>query len=217
MNGSTERFDLQYVAVEGVIGAGKSTLAGALAPRLEARLLLEEFQENPFLADFYREQARFAFQTQLFFLLSRFRQQQELARPELAGRCVVSDYTFEKDRVFAALTLTEPELRLYDAVHAVLEPQVPSPDRIIFLRSSIERLQRNIRSRGREMERAIDAEYLARLSSEYERVLLGRPAARTIVVDADRYDFANDPRLVEQLAADLLRPCEPGVRTFQPE
>ena len=128
---------LHYIAIEGVIGAGKTTLAKMLAGRLNADLLLEEFEDNPFLPNFYKEGGAYAFQTQLFFLLSRFRQQQSLTQIDLFHSFIISDYVFERDRIFASVTLNDSELKLYDQVSSVLQRNVPKPDLIVYLQSSV--------------------------------------------------------------------------------
>ena len=138
-----------HIAVEGTIGVGKTSLAKILGERLEAKLILEEFEENPFLVDFYKDAERFAFQTQLFFLLSRYRQQQELQQTDLFTKALISDYMFIKDRLFAALNLNDKEMGLYNSVARILEKNLSFPDMVIFLQSDTDRLMLNIKKRGR--------------------------------------------------------------------
>ena len=134
-----------YVAIEGCIGVGKTSLAKLLSERLAAKLILEKFEDNPFLPDFYQNPERYAFQTQLFFLLSRYRQQLDLQQTDLFHKCIVSDYIFAKDRLFATLNLNEKEISLYDNVASLLEKNITFPNLVIFLQSNTERLMENIR------------------------------------------------------------------------
>jgi deoxyadenosine/deoxycytidine kinase len=148
-----------YIAIEGVIGVGKTSLATKLGERYNARVVYEKHEENPFLADFYRDPRRYAFQTQMFFLLSRYRQQQEIPQRDLFHEMVIADYLFAKDRIFAHLTLEDRELWLYDHIASLLEQDIPKPDLVIYLQSSLERLMQNIRRRGRTYERNITEDY----------------------------------------------------------
>ena len=140
----------RFIAIEGVIGAGKTTLAQMLSQRRQARLVLEEFEDNPFLPKFYEDRERYAFQTQLAFLASRFRQQQNMMSQDLFHTMTVSDYIFEKDRIFARLNLDTDELALYDSIFSIMTGIAAQPDLVVFLQSSVERLMQNIYQRGRE-------------------------------------------------------------------
>ena len=140
---------LQYIVIEGVIGVGKTSLTKLLAQQSDARLVLEQFEENPFLERFYSDRDRWAFQTQLSFLASRFRQQQSLGGRDLFHRHVISDYTFDKDRVFARLNLSGDELALYETMFNIMQPTTPVPDLIVYLQASTDRLMANIQRRGR--------------------------------------------------------------------
>lgn len=193
----------RHIAVEGVIGAGKTTLATALAEQLGGRLVLEQFEENPFLSHFYRDPEHHAFQTQMFFLLSRYRQQDAFRQPDLFHQTIVSDYLFDKDRIFASLTLSNHEFALYDNIVAALEQSVPKPDVVIYLQSSIERLVANIQKRGREMERGIKVKYLEQLSEAYTRYILRYTAAPVLIVNTDDVDLANDADAFAQLLEAL--------------
>ena len=145
--------EIRYIAIEGVIGAGKTTLAQKLCDRLGANLILEQFEENPFLEKFYDDRKRFAFQTQMFFLINRYKQQQQLNQQDLFSKYIVSDYIFEKDRIFAYLNLSGEEIKLYESIFPLLERDIPQPDLVIFLQSSIDRLTTNVKTRGRQIER----------------------------------------------------------------
>ena len=157
-----------YIAIEGVIGVGKTTLARLLRPMLEAEILLEIFEENPFLSDFYGDRARYAFQTQIFFLLSRYHQQRTV--PELldSGKSLLSDYTFAKDALFARINLKGDELDVYHKVHAALGEKIPKPDLIVYLRAETDVLMQRIASRDRSYERSMERDYIAQLNHAYE-------------------------------------------------
>jgi deoxyadenosine/deoxycytidine kinase len=204
----------RHIAIEGVIGAGKTTIATLLADRLNARLVLERFEENPFLEDFYRDRGRFAFQTQIYFLLSRYRQQQEFAQLDLFYNHIVSDYIFDKDRIFASLTLSEPELALYESVVSALEGNLLKPDLVVFLQSGVGRLIANIQRRGRQMEESITIGYLRDLAEAYTRYFFHYTTAPLLIVDTDRVDFVNDRASFEELVEEILRPSDARLRYF---
>ena len=149
-----------YIIIEGTIGVGKTSLANILAKKIDAKIVLEEFEDNPFLQDFYKDPKRYAFQTQLFFLLSRYRQQVEFQQTDIFSKSIVSDYMFMKDRIFAALNLDDKEMLLYDKVATILEKNIVVPDLIIFLQSDTERLMQNIKKRGRNYEMNMDWQYI---------------------------------------------------------
>jgi deoxyadenosine/deoxycytidine kinase len=206
---------LRYVAIEGVIGAGKTALAERLARRAGARLVLERFEENPFLPAFYADAPRWAFQTQLAFLASRFRQQRDLASGDLFHRAVVADYTFDKDRIFAHVTLAGDELRLYETLFALMAPSAPAPDLVVYLRSSVDRLLHNVALRGRAYEAAIERAYLQELSEAYDRHFAHYTRSPLLVVDASRIDFVGDEATFEELLRQIADP-PPGTRYFNP-
>jgi len=157
-----------YIAIEGVIGVGKTTLARLLQPVFNAQLLLEVFEENPFLAEFYGDRERYAFQTQIFFLLSRYHQQKEAPKRLSNGDNLIADYTFEKDALFAGINLENDELVVYHEVHQALAEKIPLPDLIIYLRASTEVLMQRIASRDRTYERDMEREYIGQLNRAYE-------------------------------------------------
>ena len=156
-----------HIAIEGTIGVGKTSLAKLLAERLDGRLVLEKFEENPFLESFYDNPDHYAFQTQLWFLLSRYRQQQDLQQMDLFTSALISDYMFVKDRLFAALNLNDNEMKLYDMVARILEKNIVQPDLVIFLQSDTERLMENIKKRGRDYELSMDWKYIDALNQIY--------------------------------------------------
>ncbi len=189
----------KYIAVEGMIGVGKTTLAKILAEKLEMKLILEEV-ENPFLPKFYEDPTRYAFQTQMFFLLSRYRQQQRLIQPDLFESSIVSDYLFAKDRIFAHVNLGDEELALYERLATLLEKDIPKPDLVIYLQSNIEKLTETINQRARDNEREIDSEYLQNLNDAYNHFFFHYDETTLLVVRASNIDFLKDTKgLISQI------------------
>ncbi len=181
----------RYIVVEGAIGVGKTSLVDLLAERLGARKLLEVAEDNPFLPNFYKDPRRYAFQTQLWFLLNRFRQQQELGQFDLFRQTLVADYLFAKDKIFAYLTLEDHELALYERVHAHLQVRVSTPDLVIFLQANTEALLQRIAIRGKGYEREIDRKYLADLNEAYTHFFFHYTASPLLVVNTSDIDFVN--------------------------
>jgi len=204
-----------HIAVEGTIGVGKTSLAKILGERLEAKLILEEFEENPFLVDFYKDAERFAFQTQLFFLLSRYRQQQELQQTDLFTKALISDYMFVKDRLFAALNLNDKEMGLYNSVARILEKNVSSPDMVIFLQSDTDRLMLNIKKRGREYEKSIDWKYIDALNQIYNEFFFRYDKSPLLIINTNDIDFVNNKTDLEEIIEFIRTPGE-GTRYFNP-
>ena len=182
----------RYIVVEGVIGAGKTSLARMLSERLKARLVLEEVEENPFLKDFYRDRARFAFQTQMHFLFSRYQQQRGLRQLELFAERMVSDYLFQKDRSFAGLNLSDRELALYERLVTWLELDVMKPDVVVYLQASPDTLLERIGRRGRPFEKDMEREYLRQLNEAYNHFFFHYVESPLLVVNTNGIDFVNN-------------------------
>ena len=156
-----------HICIEGSIGVGKTSLAKLIAEEMEAKTVLEKFEDNPFLGDFYSDKKRYAMQTQLFFLLSRYKQHQDLQQMDMFTKAIVSDYMFDKDRLFAALNLADMELDLYNRIANELQKNIVYPDLIIFLQSETDRLMHNIKIRGRDFESNMDWKYIDELNQIY--------------------------------------------------
>ena len=210
------RSEIRHVAIEGVIGAGKTTLAEMLCDRLGARLVLERFEENPFLPKFYEDPEHYAFQTQIFFLLSRYKQQQDLFQADLFHDFLISDYIFEKDKIFAYLTLADEELKLYETLLNAIERNVPTPDLVVYLQCSTERLMNNIRRRGRKMEENISEDYIRDLNEAYNYFFFRYKATPLLIVKATDIDFVNNKDEFEDLLEQILRPNKAPVEYYNP-
>jgi len=202
---------LQYLAIEGVIGAGKTSLTQKLAAHFSAKKLFEQHDENPFLKDFYKSPKQFAFPTQLFFLLSRYRQQQEIAQGELFHDLLIADYIFPKDRIFASITLEDRELLLYDKIASLLERDVPRPDLVLYLQSSTERLLANIKMRNRDYEKQISEEYIRELNEAYNQFFLNYTASPLLIINSTEIDFVHNEEDFKDLAQQITKPISDTV------
>ena len=209
-----------YLAIEGVIGVGKTTLARSLQSAFQAELVLEVFEENPFLSDFYGDRERYAFQTQLFFLLSRYHQQRRSV-PDILQRKqpLIADYTFAKDTLFASINLQGDESEMYRKVHNALAEKIPNPDLILYLRADTDVLMQRIASRDRPYERNMDREYIDRLNQAYDAFFLmpqaGREEGRVLLLDTNQLDYVRsqeDLKLVENRIRQALQ-----LSPYQPE
>jgi deoxyguanosine kinase len=181
---------LRYVVIEGPIGVGKTSLARRLAARLSAELMLEQPAENPFLARFYQDMARYALPAQLFFLFQRARMLEPLAQPDMFGRATVADFLLDKDPLFARLTLAGDELALYEKIFAALRPSSPAPDLVIYLQAKPAVLVERVRRRGAGFERGISEEYLALLAESYARFFYHYAASPVLIVNSENLNFA---------------------------
>jgi deoxyadenosine/deoxycytidine kinase len=194
----------KYIVTEGPIGVGKTSLTSLLADELCARLVLERAEDNPFLTDFYRDPARYRFQTQLFFLLNRFSQQQEMTQPDLFTRITISDYLFDKDRIFAYLTLDEHELPLYEQIYRVLEPKIMKPDLVIFLQADTDTLLRRIKQRSRSFEKEINHDYIAAVNEAYNQFFFRYSDTPLLVINTSDIDFVHRREDLDDLLKQVL-------------
>jgi deoxyguanosine kinase len=207
-----------YLAIEGVIGVGKTTLARLLQPAFQASVLLEVFEENPFLSDFYSDRERYAFQTQIFFLLSRYYQQRRTVGDVLAqGNDLIADYTFEKDALFAQINLKGDELDMYYKVHEALAEKITAPDLVVYLRADTSILMQRISLRDRPYERNMEFEYIEQLNQAYETFFADHTSRRSpvLAIDTNHLDFVRDPehlKWTENRIRQALR-----IGPFQPE
>jgi deoxyadenosine/deoxycytidine kinase len=193
-----------YLAIEGVIGVGKTSLARLLQPEFNAELLLEVFEENPFLSDFYSDRHRYAFQTQIYFLLSRYRQQHHAVPQALTNGDLIADYTFAKDALFAGLNLTGDEIETYQLVHKALAERIPLPDLIVYLRVSTEVAMQRISMRDRSYERNMELSYIEQLNVAYEDFFNQNDELPVLFIDTTALDFVSHPNDLEHVA-DRIR------------
>jgi deoxyadenosine/deoxycytidine kinase len=205
----------RYIAVEGPVGAGKSALARVLADQLGARLVEEVPEENPFLRAYHQDRKKHAFQAQLFFLLSRFQQQQALFQQDLFSRSTVAEYLFARDRIFASLTLGADELALYDRVYELLGPRVVKPDLVVYLQARTDVLLGRVRRRGRDYERSIDTAWLDALAKAYGEFFFHYDETPLLVVNVSDLDLEANPEDVAALLA-VVRKHRKGTQHYVP-
>ncbi|RMG57755.1 MAG: deoxynucleoside kinase [Deltaproteobacteria bacterium] len=203
------------MAVEGPIGVGKTSLARQLAKVFQARLVLEEAEKNPFLERFYEDREKYAFQTQIFFLLSRYRQQRELIQGNLFEQNVVSDYIFQKDKIFAYINLEEDELKLYESLYRLLGANVPKPDLVIYLQAKPEVLLARIKKRNNPYERNINLEYLKALADAYNEFFFHYRETPLLVVNTSEIDFVESKRDLEHIIKEIKN-IKKGVQHYIP-
>lgn len=198
--------NLYFLVIEGVIGAGKTSLARIMSEKLSARLVLEKFEENPFLEDFYRDPERYAFQTQLYFLLSRYRQQMDLKQIDLFANLLLSDYMFAKDKLFATLNLNEKEMSLYSLIAQQLEKELPKPDLVVYLQASTDHLMSNIKKRGRSYEKSMSRDYIDSLNQIYNEYFFRYKDSPLIIVNTNEIDFVNNENDLNELIREIRQP-----------
>jgi deoxyadenosine/deoxycytidine kinase len=205
----------RYIVVEGVIGVGKTSLTRLLADRLQAKLVLEEVEENPFLKDFYVDRERFAFQTQMHFLFSRYQQQRNLRQMDLFSDRMVADYLFQKDRIFASLNLSERELALYERLVGWLELEVMKPDVVVYLQATPDTLMGRIAKRARPFEKDMERDYIKQLNEAYNHFFFHYIDAPLLVVNTTAIDFVKNPDDFEDLLSRIVSHRQ-GTLYYQP-
>ncbi|MAX12565.1 MAG: deoxynucleoside kinase [Candidatus Marinimicrobia bacterium] len=206
---------IYHIAVEGTIGVGKTSLARILAEEIQGRLVLEEFEDNPFLKEFYQDRKRWAFQTQINFLISRYYQQLRLQQIDMFADKIVSDYMFAKDKLFAQTSLDDNEMILYKKLANIFEKNITPPDLVIFLQSDVDRLMENIKSRGRDYEKDIDWEYLSQLNEIYNQYFLSYDKSNLLLINSNNIDFVNNKDDLKQIL-DVIRTPFSGTKFFNP-
>ena len=200
----------KFITIEGNIGAGKTTLSTLLSKHYNARLVLEEFADNPFLPSFYENPAQYAFPLELFFMAERYKQWKDvLQAPDMFHNITISDYLFTKSLLFAKVNLSEEEYLLYQKLFDIINPQILQPDILIFLHAPVKKLQENIKKRNRGYEQGIDNEYLANIQETYLQYLK-QHNIKTLFVDAGNADFLNNPEHLKAITDALEKPYEPG-------
>jgi deoxyadenosine/deoxycytidine kinase len=205
---------LRHVAIDGPIGVGKTSLVELLAKRFHGTKILEDV-DNPFLTDFYRKKKGAAFQTQLFFLLSRYQQQQEIAQIDLFTTLVVADYHFAKDKIFACLNLDDSELLIYDKLYTLLADSIPKPDLVIYLQGSLETCMKRVRKRLKASEKGLTPEYVAQLIEAYNYYFYHYEETPLLVVDTNEIDFVNHPADFDDLVTQIQK-AKKGVQYYVP-
>jgi len=204
-----------YIVVEGVIGVGKTSLCELIAAKLGGMCILENFESNPFIRDFYRSPRTFAFKTQLFYLISRFKQHLELPFPDLFNSPLIVDYLFQKDRIFATVNLDDSEFELYNTVWDVLAPKIKPPDLVLYLQASSERLLKRIAKRGRDYEKNISREYLEALNTAYNDFFFHYSMAPVFIINTDEIDFVESSEHLEDLIEKIIE-RRSGITFYNP-
>ncbi|MEK7841907.1 MAG: deoxynucleoside kinase [Deltaproteobacteria bacterium] len=205
----------RYIALEGPIGVGKTSLSQLLAEEFKGMALLEEVDNNPFLISFYKDRQKYAFQTQLFFLLSRYKQQKELGQQELFNSTIVADYLFAKDKIFAYLNLDENELALYEQIYRLLDARIPKPDLVIYIQARTETLIERIKKRNKVYEKDIEEDYIERLVDAYNRYFFYYTDTPLLVVDTSDIDFVNSRDDLTNVVNEI-RSIKGGVQHYVP-
>jgi len=200
-----------YIAIEGAIGVGKTTLARLIRDEFDAEVLLEVFEENPFLSDFYTDRDRYAFQTQIFFLLSRYRHQRQVVPATLRRGPLISDYTFGKDRLFAYLNLKDDELEMYERVHAILAEKIMLPDLIVYLKADTDTLMKRIAFRDRMYEREMDRDYMEALQIAYERFFADYDRVPVLPIDTNDINIVDNPQDLAQVVGHIKSALAKGT------
>jgi deoxyadenosine/deoxycytidine kinase len=205
----------RFITIEGNIGAGKTTLAHMLAKHFNAKLILEEFADNPFLPKFYEKPQQYAFPLELFFMAERYKQLKEMLQTQdLFSDLVISDYLFVKSLLFAKINLLEEEYNLYQKLFDIINPQLVQPDLLVFLNAPVSRLQQNIRKRNRSYEQQIEDAYLEKVHTMYFQYLR-QHAVRTLMIDTTKTDFLGEPAHFQQILHALEKDYGPGIHYLE--
>lgn len=194
----------RYIAIEGPIGAGKTTLTKKLAEDLEGRAVLEDADENPFLADFYRDRPKHALKTQILFLINRYLQQKDLAQRELFHETIVCDYLFSKDRIFASMNLSKEEFFIYEKIYSLFDVNLPKPEVVVYLQASLDILKKHIKKRGIAFEKYITEDYLVELADAYNRYFFSYNETPLLVVNVADLDFVQNRQDYDSLVKEIL-------------
>ena len=204
-----------YIAIEGPIGVGKTSLAEIIADKLNTRKALEDFEENPFLDNFYDNIEEYAFQTQMFFLLQRYKQQQEIKQLDVMEKGVVTDYMFDKDRLFASFTLSGPEMELYSRVADILEQDIIKPDLVVYLQADTPLLMQYIKKRGRDLEKGVTSDYIDLVNQRYQEFFVNYEDTPLLIINTNNIDFVENPRDLDELLEIIQKPVQ-GTKYFNP-
>ncbi|MED5268961.1 MAG: deoxynucleoside kinase [Candidatus Neomarinimicrobiota bacterium] len=204
-----------YIAIEGPIGVGKTSLAEIIADKLNTRKALEDFEENPFLDNFYDNIEEYAFQTQMFFLLQRYKQQQEIKQLDVMQKGVVTDYMFDKDRLFASFTLSGPEMELYSRVADILEQDIIKPDLVVYLQADTPLLMQYIKKRGRDLEKGVTSDYIDLVNQRYQEFFVNYEDTPLLIINTNNIDFVENPRDLDELLEIIQKPVQ-GTKYFNP-
>ncbi len=209
------RYPYNYIIIEGVIGVGKTSLCRLIKERLGGMYILEDFESNPFIREFYREPEKNAFKTQLYYLISRFKQHLEMPLPDLFNSPLIVDYMFQKDRIFASVNLDDMELELYNTIWDILEPRINPPDIVIYLQASTDRLMKRIVKRGRDYEKSISREYLEALNTAYDDFMFHYSMAPVFIVNTDEIDFVEKEDHLNDLIEKIVE-RHSGITFYNP-
>ena len=204
-----------YIAIEGPIGVGKTSLAKIIADKLNTMKVEENFEENPFLDNFYDSIEEYAFQTQMFFLLQRYKQQQEIKQLDVMQKGVVTDYMFDKDRLFASFTLSQPEMELYSRVADILEQDIIKPDLVVYLQADTSLLMQYIKKRGRDLEKGVTSDYIDLVNQRYQEFFVNYEDTPLLIPNTNNIDFVENPRDLDELLEIIQKPVQ-GTKYFNP-
>ena len=204
-----------YIAIEGPIGVGKTSLAEIIEDKLNTRTELENFEENPFLDNFYDSIEEYAFHTQMFFMLQRYKQQQEIKQLDVMQKGVVTDYMFDKDRLFASFTLSGPEMELYSRVADILEQDIIKPDLVVYLQADTPLLMQYIKKRGRDLEKGVTSDYIDLVNQRYQEFFVNYEDTPLLIINTNNIDFVENPRDLDELLEIIQKPVQ-GTKYFNP-